>query len=1199
MKRHIHQTPDRVVSRRRNIGPSAAATAFFSKAFIGLTAVSFIWSSLNAQPLIPEGNHHLHNFSNRKETSFHALAMGYSMVCSVKPDGPEYDSLGLILNSNARIGPIRIYVHKASGAVNVQYHSAYNIKGTHESAIASQYGLKRTAGVLYPLTEEDWFIVRSYSGTRKNADQLRASEVTESTFDSYFAKTWPLEDQTYRSFNLGANWQSRKVVDDFVRYKTAGVDWKEYAALFMDGINNLDVANPVNLDFGGMGHYPTSWEGKNDYMIRVAEFIRNTDSTGSDRPLLLVGNIWNPKSAGGLRLARLFAAGRLRFDHYYFEQGGIGNQLPNGVIPGTLLPAYVDPDSAAYYIPASRVALDDVYGFNKDMSKYDRTGHFSQHLDACGTAGLHGALFGWYGEDGVTRVDSQGKLIYTNDLQLLRAIPNWDNLHGIPVPAFGNVSEWDQRRWNHNVYSSPTSHASDSLIWSLNPFNGEFYVVFRRSGALLPLDGKRIKTAYWTDDWFRATDQSARVALDTTGGLVKLKADDESQGLGRGIRITFLDPVEADLSKYRDPFKWPFASDCIWNVPIGSEARFVDAGISPQTAKGAFLYHDIVIMTPDEPPMEVYAFPGGWSSDRCVKADFLGKLPIPDDFFVPFTGDTKDHPVGILEQDYRTVNQSQPFHRCTGAPNAMSKYWGYQNVDLYGDGRLGAHGGSALSSIGGTIRLGEFTAGVIPHALKLAIWGEKYYYFDKENDDTPGYQWPAIKADGYAESNYGGTNPALQMGSLLALKQDFDTSLCATTPGRIIAQALKDYGGYIVDDAAWDVFKIPVEWGPEGRVDEEFRELYGFDWDQQDRSHPFSKDLTTIFTNLLIVDNSGPDSVGGGGNPLVPSAPDFLPTRSLTVESGTTGAQLHPAGTFTVPMGKTCRLRVLENPPGHRFIDWSIVSGYAFIANEDSSLTPVELEWEDATIRANFTPLTYTLTTTVIGNGMIEQDTSGKEFEYGTQIILTAVPDSGFVFRGWSGDVSSFENPLSISIEDHTSITATFTRPYYKLIVGSSSGGTYTAVPDADSMLIGTPVTLTAVADPGWTFLNWTGHLTTTENPLELVMDRDWILYATFDSITVSDRPGNLYPGDNAGWLFRITSDPASRSLVFRSADPNVKFRISIYDLNGKQVQALPYAQNGELRLNISEFHPGIYLARCYNQEGLHKTLKLAVTNHY
>ncbi len=236
-----------------------------------------------------------------------------------------------------------------------------------------------------------------------------------------------------------------------------------------------------------------------------------------------------------MEIIKAYSSGTLRFDHYYHEKGGLGTQHANGVVPGTDKPAYIVPGEPQHYLPASRLALDDVYTFNKNMNIYDREEHFQQHLDACGTAGLFGAWFGWYGEDYVTRKDPEGQLIYTNDLQLLRAIPNWDNLADIPVPAFDNPEETDQRSWNGNIYNSSNSFASDKVIYSINPLNDELYVVFKSMDGRVELNGAIIKDADWVDDWFRKMD-NALSALQITNDVLKL--DSAAEGyLGRGLRL--------------------------------------------------------------------------------------------------------------------------------------------------------------------------------------------------------------------------------------------------------------------------------------------------------------------------------------------------------------------------------------------------------------------------------------------------------------------------------------------------------------------------------------------------------------------------------------------------------------------------------------------------------------------------------------
>src|SRR3990172_6119031 len=49
-----------------------------------------------------------------------------------------------------------------------------------------------------------------------------------------------------------------------------------------------------------------------------------------------------------------------------------------------------------------------------------------------------------------------------------------------------------------------------------------------------------------------------------------------------------------------------------------------------------------------------------------------------------------------------------------------------------------------------------------------------------------------------------------------------------------------------------------------------------------------------------------------------------------------------------------------------------------------------------------------------------------QSFPAGTRLRLTAMPDSGAAFQGWSGGVTGTTNPLEIVLDADTTITATF-----------------------------------------------------------------------------------------------------------------------------------------------------------------------------
>ncbi len=252
----------------------------------------------------------------------------------------------------------------------------------------------------------------------------------------------------------------------------------------------------------------------------------------------------------------------------------------------------------------------------------------------------------------------------------------------------------------------------------------------------------------------------------------------------------------------RNPLKWPFSRHSIWNMPIGSNANYVHAQIEQAQAKGMTVDEDIIVMESDAATTGIYGNNAGWdrNKDRCiVEGGLLFEAPVPEDFVVRpgnWDGVTPNSGLAVLMPDGRTIKQTQPFARCEAGKQATSKYL-FDDQDIYGQGMYGAHGGSVLSAIGGALRLGELRpdSGPIHHALKVNLFAAKNLYYDGE---TKGYRWPAKRADGYAEGNYGSyrTNPEVKecrMGALLALPSSWnlDSIGFETEPARILAETFQ------------------------------------------------------------------------------------------------------------------------------------------------------------------------------------------------------------------------------------------------------------------------------------------------------------------------------------------------------------------------------------------------------------------------
>ncbi|WP_338869014.1 Ig-like domain-containing protein [Spirosoma sp. SC4-14] len=348
----------------------------------------------------------------------------------------------------------------------------------------------------------------------------------------------------------------------------------------------------------------------------------------------------------------------------------------------------------------------------------------------------------------------------------------------------------------------------------------------------------------------------------------------------------------------RDPLKWPFAKTSIWNIPIHNNAVYAPAGIQDATYFEAD--EDVVIFRPNEPLMNVETNYAGWSGqDRCpVQGPTLFSAPIPTNFIYDknvWVGKTPNAGVAILQPDGK-IWQAQPFAKC-GTDVATAQYkWDPSGCVLTGECIQGAHGGSHLSAIGGTIRVGEFTSGKIPHVIKLNLFGKENFY----HDATGGYRWPATNQDGgyndpTAYNYYGGTNPEMKIGALLALNKDVvlnsvsDNSLgLKTQAGLILARTLRDYGGYTVDNTAGDTYAFVTETGPEGSVRNEFKQLYGYDINGGLGTSDWANDIKLLYKNLYVITNNLEGNPGGGPisdltNRRAPAAPDFSPAQTFKI----------------------------------------------------------------------------------------------------------------------------------------------------------------------------------------------------------------------------------------------------------------------------------------------------------------------------
>jgi len=94
------------------------------------------------------------------------------------------------------------------------------------------------------------------------------------------------------------------------------------------------------------------------------------------------------------------------------------------------------------------------------------------------------------------------------------------------------------------------------------------------------------------------------------------------------------------------------------------------------------------------------------------------------------------------------------------------------------------------------------------------------------------------------------------------------------------------------------------------------------------------------------------------------------------------------------------------------------------------------------------------LTTEISGQGQVGVNPAGNLFSVGQQVTITATPNAGQSFLGWSGGATGTQNPLTVTLSQSAIITANFTGGTAQLTASraaQTSGG----------------FTLTLISDPG------------------------------------------------------------------------------------------------------------------------------------
>jgi hypothetical protein len=212
-----------------------------------------------------------------------------------------------------------------------------------------------------------------------------------------------------------------------------------------------------------------------------------------------------------------------------------------------------------------------------------------------------------------------------------------------------------------------------------------------------------------------------------------------------------------------------------------------------------------------------------------------------------------------------------------------------------------------------------------------------------------------------------------------------------------------------------------------------------------------------------------------------------LDTHPLTITTAGHGAVTRSPNQASYDYGTVVTLTPVPEP-GMAFVSWS----------GDTATTAGTLVVTMTGPRAYTAQFTYGVSATSSGNGTVTKSPDQLAFAPGSSVTLTATPDAGYDFAGWSGDASGTTNPLVLTVNGDLAVVGSFALRSYTVDVTVEGQGTVTRSPNLATYPHGSSVTLTPVPATGWHFVEWTGDVEGGDNPLVVVVTSNRAYVATF-----------------------------------------------------------------------------------------------------
>ena len=297
-------------------------------------------------------------------------------------------------------------------------------------------------------------------------------------------------------------------------------------------------------------------------------------------------------------------------------------------------------------------------------------------------------------------------------------------------------------------------------------------------------------------------------------------------------------------------------------------------------------------------------------------------------------------------------------------------------------------------------------------------------------------------------------------------------------------------------------------------------------------------------------------------------------TAILATTTNTVVAQANPANAGSVSgggafvTGSSVTVTATANS-GFTFTNWTANGTVQSISPSYTFTLATNL-----TLLANFAAIPTTNTVVAQANPANAGSVSGGgAFVTGSSVMVTATANSGFTFTNWTanGTVQSISPNYTFTLATNLNLIANFTaNPTTNTVVAQANPASAGSVSGGGAFVTGSSVTVTATANSGFTFTNWTanGTVQSIAPSYTFALATNLTLIANFTAIPTTNTIAALANPANAG---SVSGGGAfvTGSSVTVTATANRGFALTNWTVNGT-VQSISPSYTFTLATNLN-----------------------------